>query len=216
MFMRQEMQKGVLVDVPSQVPCPIELRVEVRRGRASLPVAVRYKVLERVDSGRNHIRVGAGVVFDVEIRNRGEPTAYSVFQIMGERVLGFAKAVLFPVPRRIKNQAWLAPLDIAIRKVVGERMRSGLLHVRVLLQIPLWIEVGVRAPAFPGCKIKKMLQGGGAGLRNVRILGKIELGVEQPALGDEIEFVRSLPSGNVLGPPVVAIAAGAVACSAGY
>src|ERR1019366_2510016 len=173
MFVRQEMQEGSLVGVPSELPCPIEFRVEVRGRRASLPVAIGYEVSERVDPRGNDVRVGASVVFDVKIRNRREPAAFEIFQIMRERVLGMTQAVLLPVPARVKEQARPAP--------------------------------------FPVTKIKKILQGGNTSLGDVGVLRKIKLGVEQPALGNEIELVRSLPSVHILRPPVVAIAAGAVA-----
>src|ERR1019366_9543068 len=130
MFVRQEMQEGSLVGVPSELPCPIEFRVEVRGRRASLPVAIGYEVSERVDPRGNDVRVGASVVFDVKIRNRREPAAFEIFQIMRERVLGMTQAVLLPVPARVKEQARPAPFQVAVGKVVSERMSSGLLHVR--------------------------------------------------------------------------------------
>ena len=201
--------------VAGQMPLTVAAGVEARRRIAALTVALQQVMLERIDPGLRHVRVGVEVEGSVEFGDRADRLATAAGKEVGQRRGLRPEAMRLPIPDRVETGARRAALPLTVEKIVRERVVARSKHVVVAVQIPRRVEVEIRPPLLAPALLAEMQQRIGAFGDAAPIGETIPFGVEQTAAAqagepDRIERAGRRRRGHTRGPGCGGLAATAI------
>ena len=176
--------------VAGQMPLAIAAGIEARRRIAALTVALQQVMLEWIDPGLRHVRVGFEIEGGVEFGDRADRLATAAGKEVGQRRGLRPEAMRLPIPDRVEARAGRAALALAIEKIVRERVVARGEHVVVAVQIPRRVEVEIRPPFLAPARLAEMQQRIGAFGDAAPIGEAVPFGVEQAAAAQAGESDR--------------------------
>ena len=174
------MQQRVLPGVAIQVAAQVEFGIELGRGIAPLAVAIQQIMLERIDPGRRDVVDTWPGRSCGKFRQRADTAAGAMPQVMRQQRQPGLRAMLGGVPGKLEKWPRRTPLGLAADDVVPQRIAPRPRHVGVLLQVPLGVEIPVRAATLPPAARQEVLQRIGPAAADVGIGLQVPCRIEQP------------------------------------
>jgi hypothetical protein len=142
-------------------------------------------VLERIDFGGNDVGAVLGIIGDVEFGERADCAVAPATEIMCQRELIQGYAMPCTIPRGIEERPGPAIFGIAVRYIMDERRHRALGDIRIVIEIPAGLKIGIGPAVFRNANIEIVLEQLVFRARQVRICVPVIGSVKQAGAADD-------------------------------